>query len=75
MNAWFRLPLANDCHCVNAHDLIALHMLRPSFIIPSASILGSHIKTGVVSPGEIKRKPSVALSVSAIHKSPSRIRR
>ena len=69
------MPLTNDCRWVDAHDLIALHTRRPSFIIESESILGSRIKTGVFSPGEINRKPSVALTVSAIHKSPSRIRK
>jgi hypothetical protein len=33
------------------------------------------MKTGDVSPGQMKRRPSEALIVSATHKSPSRIRR
>ena len=50
-------------------------MLRPSFIIPSDSFLGSRMKTGDVSPGQMKHRPSEALIVSATYKSPSRIRR
>ncbi len=50
-------------------------MLWPSFIIPSDSFLGSRMKTGDVSPGQMKRRPSEALFVSATYKSPSRIQR
>ncbi len=73
LNTWFCVPLANDCCCVDAHDLIALHMLWPSFIRPSDSFLGSHMKTGNVSPGQMKCRPSKALFVSATHKLPSHI--
>ncbi len=75
VNTWFCVPLANDCCCVDAHDLIALHMLQPSFIIPSNSFLESCMMTGDVSSGQMRHRPSEALIVSATHKLPSRIQR
>ncbi len=41
-------------------------MLRPSFIITSESFLGSHMKTGDVSPGQMKRRPSEAIMLEEI---------
>ncbi len=69
------VPLANDWHCVDVHDHIALHILQPLFIIPSDSSLGRQMYTGDDSPGRIKRRPIKALAVSATHKSPSWIQR
>ncbi len=73
MKTWLFVPLANDWHCVDAHDRIALHILWPLFIIPSDSSLGRWM--GNYSPGRIKRRPIEALAISATHKSPSRIQR
>jgi hypothetical protein len=65
--------LANDWHCVDAHDHIALHMLQQLFIIPSDSSLRRQINTGDDSPGGIKCRPIEASTVSATHESPSQI--
>ncbi len=70
---WLFVPLANDWHCVNAHDCIALHILQPLFIIPSDSSHRRRMNTGYDSPGRIKCRPIEALVVSATHKSPSQI--